>query len=512
MLREQSFEADSVYLDGFSPQRNPDIWDLHTLKAVARCCRRGTRVATWTVARSVRDALAQCGFVVKKTAGIPPKRDNLQGEYNPAWAPKKALRPAQRRKASSCVVIGAGLAGAAVAASLARRGWQVTVLDAGATPACGASGLPAGVLAPHVSPDDSLLSRLSRSGVRATLQQAHALLQAGNDWKPTGVLEHCVDHARQLPAAWQKDWADAARDWTYPATPEQLAHCSLPESASALWHQKAGWIKPSKLVQAWLATPGVEWRGHASVSQLRRQAGAWQVLDAAGQELARAELVVLAAGYASRALAQSVSAVSAAESAGLSAAAPLALQAIRGQVSWAWQDSGAVKTLPPFPVNGHGSLISALPLDAGFEAGHAAGLAWVTGSSFERDNVRAEIRPEDDQHNLHRLQTLLPGIAPRLAAQFESGQVKAWAGVRCATPSRLPALGELSELSELSELGHPDLWLCSGMGSRGLTFAALCAELLAARLHAEPLPVEQRLAHALLPQRAAVTQAHGNYK
>ena len=226
---------------------------------------------------------------------------------------------------------------------------------------------------------------------------------------------------------------------------------------------------------------------------------AWQVLDAAGQELARAELVVLAAGYASRALAQSVNV---AESAGLPAAAPLALQAIRGQVSWAWQDSGAVKTLPPFPVNGHGSVIAALPLDAGFEAGHAAGLAWLTGSSFERDNARAEIRPEDDLHNLHRLQTLLPGIAPRLAAQFESGQVKAWAGVRCATPGRLPALGELSELSEP---GHPDLWLCSGMGSRGLTFAALCAELLAARLHAEPLPVEQRLAHALLPQHATAT-------
>jgi tRNA 5-methylaminomethyl-2-thiouridine biosynthesis bifunctional protein len=35
------------------------------------------------------------------------------------------------------------------------------------------------------------------------------------------------------------------------------------------------------------------------------------------------------------------------------------------------------------------------------------------------------------------------------------------------------------------------------MGSRGLTFAALCAELLAARFHAEPLPVEARLAEAL---------------
>ncbi len=93
MLREQSFEADSVYLDGFSPQRNPDIWDLHTFKAVARCCRRGTRIATWTIARSVRDALAQCGFVVKKVPGIPPKRDNLQGEFSPAWERKKRGPP-----------------------------------------------------------------------------------------------------------------------------------------------------------------------------------------------------------------------------------------------------------------------------------------------------------------------------------------------------------------------------------------------------------------------------------
>ena len=202
MLREQSFEADSVYLDGFSPQRNPDIWDLHTFKAVARCCRRGTRIATWTIARNVRDALAQCGFVVKKVPGIPPKRDNLQGEFNPAWEPKKAQPSPQRCAPSSCVVIGAGLAGAAVAASLARRGWQVLVLDAAGAPAAGASGLPAGLLAPHVSPDDNPLSRLSRHGIRATLQQAEALLQA-NDWGRTGVLEHAVEHPRKRPEAWQ---------------------------------------------------------------------------------------------------------------------------------------------------------------------------------------------------------------------------------------------------------------------------------------------------------------------
>jgi tRNA 5-methylaminomethyl-2-thiouridine biosynthesis bifunctional protein len=486
MLREQLFAADSVYLDGFSPQCNPEIWDLHTLKALARCCRRGTRVASWTIARSVRDALAQCGFVVHKVAGVPPKRDNLQGVFNPAWEPKKSLSSITsiQRPAARCVVIGAGLAGAAVAASLARRGWQVTVLDSAAAPAAGASGLPAGMLSPHVSPDDSLLSRLSRSGIRATLQQADALLQTGSDWLRSGVLELCIDHPRKRPAAWLpgQDLAEAARDWTCPATAEQLAACSLGLDAAALWHVQAGWVKPARLVQAWLATPGVQWRGHSAVSQLIRQGDAWQLLDASGQELACAELLVLAAGYASRALASSARLM----------AGPLALQAIRGQVSWAIYepDSQNVKpALPPFPLNGHGSFLPVLPL-----SDKANAQAWLLGASFERDSALPTIRNGDHQHNLRRLQTLLPALAEQLKPQFESGTVQAWAGVRCATPSRLPALGPLST----SPL--PALWLCSGLGSRGLTFAALCAELLAARLHGEPLPVEQRLADALLPK------------
>ena len=485
MLREPAFEADSVYLDGFSPVLNPDIWDVHTFKAVAKCCRLGTRVATSTVARSARDALAQCGFVMKKVAGTPPKRDNLQGEYRPAWEPKKNRITPARREPARCIVIGAGLAGAAVAASLARRGWQVTVLDAAGTPAAGASGLPVGVLAPHVSPDDSLLSRLSRSGIRAMLQQAEALLNAGSDWNPTGVLEHCLEHPRKLPAAWQagQALANAARDWTRPATPGQLDLSGLPPETPALWHAQAGWIKPASLVRAWLATPGVTWRGHANARQLVRQAGVWQALDATGLELASAELVVLAAGHGSRALAETV---------GL--ANPLALQAIRGQIAWALHEPGSVRAMPAFPVNGHGSLVPAVPLDQG--------MAWVTGSTFERDNTSTELRPEDEQHNLSKLRTLLPSAAQALANQFESRKVKGWAGVRCATPSRLPSLGPLE--------GAPDLWLSSGMGSRGLTFAALCAELLAARLHGEPLPLEPRQADALRPQYARRTQAFGN--
>lgn len=82
-------------------------------------------------------------------------------------------------------------------------------------------------------------------------------------------------------------------------------------------------------------------------------------------------------------------------------------------------------------------------------------------------------------------------IRQRRPAQPAAAQLHAWAGVRCATPTRLPSVGPVANAD--------GLWVCTGMGSRGLTFAALCAELLAAQLHGEPWPVEQRLARALRP-------------
>ena len=50
-----------------------------------------------------------------------------------------------------------------MAHSLAVRGWSVTVLDQAPGVGAGASGLPAGLAAPHVSPDDNVLSRITGS-------------------------------------------------------------------------------------------------------------------------------------------------------------------------------------------------------------------------------------------------------------------------------------------------------------------------------------------------------------
>ena len=459
MVREMAFAADTVYLDGFSPERNPDIWSTHTMKAVARCCRRGTSVATWTVARGVRDALKQAGFVMQKTEGVPPKRHNLQGRYDPHWTPRAAAVQAEPMTASHCIVVGGGIAGAAVANSLARRGWAVQVLDAGAAPAAGASGLPAGLVAPHVSADDNVLSQLSRAGVRATLQCAERLLQPGTDWAASGVLQH---HLGAEPDSSGQDGADPGSAWGGPATAAQIAQAGLPAGSAAHWHAKGAWLQPRRLVQALLAHEGITWRGGYRVAGVRSAATTWQVLDEDGTCLAEAPLVVMATGAAT----------------GTLAGVPLPLQPVRGQVSWAPAGPGG-DGLPAFPVNGNGSFIPAVPT--------ADGPIWVAGASFDRHQAEPVIRPEDHALNLVRLASLLPATAVALGPVFDSGGVQAWAGVRCASPDRLPVVGEVQK----------GLWVSTAMGSRGLTFAVLCGELLAAQVQGEPWPLPRRLGAAV---------------
>ncbi|CAM3665380.1 FAD-dependent 5-carboxymethylaminomethyl-2-thiouridine(34) oxidoreductase MnmC [Paracidovorax anthurii] len=484
MLRQQQPVADSVYLDGFSPQVNPDLWDPHTLKAVARCCRRGTRLATWCVAGAVRGALAQCGFHVQKVPGLPPKRSNLQAVFDPAWEPRPSrpdLPDVQVQGApSQALVIGGGLSGAAVAASLARRGWQVRVLDEAMEPAAGASGLPAGVFAPHVSPDDSLLSRLSRCGVRATLQ-AVAPLTEGEDWSACGVLEHEVDGKSRLPAAWAHG-AGAGAEWSRPADAAALAAAGLPPGTVAYWHVRGGWIRPARLVNALLDHPAIAWQGGSAVARLERVPSPgggtrWQALDGNGALLAEAPHVVIAAGYGSRPW--------------LPARYPI--HPLRGQVSWGPRAQGPVAAWPPFPVNGHGNLVP--------QAGPPDGAIWVMGSTFERGQTGLPPAPEEQAGahaaNAVKLERLLPALAQGLAPAIAGPGAAPghWAAVRCTAPDRLPFVGPVDAA------GQPGLWVCAAMGARGLTLSQLCGELLAARMAGEPLPVDVRLARALSTER-----------
>jgi tRNA 5-methylaminomethyl-2-thiouridine biosynthesis bifunctional protein len=103
--------------------------------------------------------------------------------------------------------------------------------------------------------------------------------------------------------------------------------------------------------------------------------------------------------------------------------------------------------------------------------------------------------------NFERLQILSPVLANHLKPQFEGQHVRDWINTRCVTVDRLPVVGALGDAQETG------LWVCAGMGSRGLSFSVLCAELLAAQWSGEPLPIEFNLAQSFNARRATKQEA-----
>lgn len=233
------------------------------------------------------------------------------------------------------------------------------------------------------------------------------------------------------------------------------------------WHAGAGWIIPASLVKACLSHTNITWVGHCDVKRLVRNGDLWTLLGQDDHVLRQADMVVVAASNQSADLLKA-----------LPDAPKLNFQAVRGQVTYGNLDRSASNPAAPYPINGSGSYVE-------------TDTEWLVGATYDRDNLSLNASIRDQVDNFERLENLVPYIATQLKPTFERGLVKNWVGIRCATTDRLPVVGEVMQ----------GLWVCTAMASRGLTFAPLCAELLAAQCEDEELPLNPRLVKALSIQR-----------
>jgi tRNA 5-methylaminomethyl-2-thiouridine biosynthesis bifunctional protein len=332
------------------------------------------------------------------------------------------------------IVIGAGLAGAACAYALAQRGARVQVLSMGE----GASELPVGLMAAHLSAQDLPASQLSRAGVELTLTHCAKLLRQGLDWQSVRVRQRLRD-----TEAKNDRLRDAARQW-----PDWFAL-----EGDDIVHLRAAWIKPQRLVQAWLAHPAIRTQS-ARVGSIQF-AGRWQALEPSGQLIAQAPCVILAAGVQTASLASSAGHL-------------LQLGQVDGAVAMgAWRDDAGSQAF-----NGHGHFVGGIPSDVPPNEAHAQ--FWLSGSTYEHEQpiewTPEQVASASLEANRQRLRGLLPPeLAQGVDAQFAERAVHSWRGTRCTSPSRLPLARQLA----------PGLYVCTAMGSRGLSYAALCGETLA---------------------------------
>ncbi len=73
---------DCFYLDGFAPQKNPDMWSLEVMRKLRALSKPGTKFSTFTAAGFVKRNLQEAGFTVLKTKGYGKKREMLVGSIN----------------------------------------------------------------------------------------------------------------------------------------------------------------------------------------------------------------------------------------------------------------------------------------------------------------------------------------------------------------------------------------------------------------------------------------------
>ncbi|QQE87590.1 bifunctional tRNA (5-methylaminomethyl-2-thiouridine)(34)-methyltransferase MnmD/FAD-dependent 5-carboxymethylaminomethyl-2-thiouridine(34) oxidoreductase MnmC [Azotobacter chroococcum] len=489
-LPELDARIDAWFLDGFAPAKNPEMWTPALFAELARLSAPGASLATFTSAGFVRRGLNAAGFAMQRIKGFGQKREMLAGRFEgtPQEAAKpwfaRPPRPAGPREA---LVIGAGLAGCAAAASLARRGWQVTLLERRAAVAEETSGNPQGVLYLKLSAHGTALSRLILAGfgfTRRLLQR----LEPGRDWSPCGVLQLASDAreaARQaeLAAAFPADLLHGLGR----AEAEERAGVAL--DSGGLFYPEAGWVHPPALCAHLAAHPNIRLLPYREVLDLHREDGQW--CARAGETLlARAPVAVLCGG---------------AEIARFPEAAGLPLKRIRGQIS-------------RLPATAASRDLQTVLCAEGYVAPPRDG-EHTLGASFRFDSTELELTAEEHAENLQLLREISTDLAERLQAdRLDPAALDGRAGFRCTSPDYLPIAGPLADAAAFAEayavLGkdarqvpqHPCPWLdglyvSSGHGSRGLLSAPLAGELLAAWLDDEPLPVPRAVAEACHPNR-----------
>jgi len=431
IARELRLAADAIYLDGFSPAKNPEMWSPQAMRALSRLCAPGATAATWSVAAPVRAALEATGFAVEKAPGFGSKKEMLR-----ASLVRKAPENDSPRSRSAFVV-GAGLAGAAVCERLCARGWEVTLAERHDAPAQEASGNHAGAFHPVVTPDDSVFARLTRAAFLHALAACRRL--AGLHWDPCGALQLARDEKEERSQrAAIAALAPPPEYAQWVSRHEASAHAGVPVGAAGLWFPAAGWIRPRSLVDALLERCGPRLTRAFSREVLQLSPERITILATAGDSLHKV---------------------------------PHArLRRVRGQVSH----------VPAAAIEAPRVVV----LRGGFALPAIEGLC-VVGASFDLGDEDERVRASSHAGNLERLRGILPASDP--GSSLLEGRV----GFRWAAPDRLPLVGALGG----------NVYGVLALGSRGLLWTMLAAELLASQLEGEPWPVEAKLAGALDPMR-----------
>ncbi|NLD01022.1 MAG: bifunctional tRNA (5-methylaminomethyl-2-thiouridine)(34)-methyltransferase MnmD/FAD-dependent 5-carboxymethylaminomethyl-2-thiouridine(34) oxidoreductase MnmC [Gammaproteobacteria bacterium] len=506
MLQQVDGEIDAWFLDGFAPSKNPEMWNEQVFAQLARPAKSDTTLATFTSAGFVRRGLIAAGFAMQRVPGFGHKREMLAGHFqstetsstqsNPWFArPKPHALAAEQRHA---IVIGAGLAGCASAASLAARGWRVTMIEQHSKIAQEASGHAQGILYLKLSAHHTALSRFILSGFGYTRRLLESLSAQATtaasvkNWDMCGILQLAFNEKEH------KRFATLAEHF-----PKELLQAVSAEQASAiagvkleysgLFYPEAGWVNPPALCHILSQHPLISLKTTEQALTLSQDAQQeWQV-HSANNLIAAAPVVVLC---------------NAANVAQFTQSAHLPLNPVRGQTT----------QLPATPAS---EKINSVVCADGYISPARQGTHTIGASfNFAADSQAASLA--EHYSNLDLLHEISPSLKEHCATDaLDVSTLQGHAAFRCTSIDYLPLVGPVAQHDAFMQtyadlrkdarlpLQHPCPWqqglyVNTAHGSRGLISAPLAAELLSAWICHEPFPLPLDIVQHSHPNRFAL--------
>ena len=445
-VAKADFAADAWFLDGFTPAKNPQLWNQDLLMAIGCLTRAGGSFATFTVASAVRQRLAEAGFAIEKRPGFGRKRDMLVGRKSTG-----ALTPQPVFHNRKIGIIGGGIAGASVAAGLVARGMTPHIIDARDRLAGGASGNRLALQSPRLSVDHNVASRMSADCLSFAAGCSDAALAVvadrviSLDWPDREAV-------RQAKFRTQF-WPDDLMQFVDAKAASSEAGIDLP--LGGVVHQWGRVIDPMRLTNH--LAKGAEKHFGFHVVGINHVDAKYHLLADDGRRLICDQLVV-AAGADLAALHQML------------AIQGIAIDVTSGQVSQVPETAALAGLRAGISFGGY-----LTPAQDGFHE---------LGATFEREG-NIEILASAHLHN----QQLLPhGLGDGLPDPASYG---ARVSRRASTADRNPVCGKIND----------DLFILGALGARGLTLAPLLGDMLAAEILGMPVTLARDIWRGLDPYR-----------
>lgn len=447
-------KVDAWFLDGFAPKKNESLWSDTVFSAIARLSHKDSTLATFSAAGQVKRGLLAINATPLKTKGFGRKREMLTARFETFLE-----KPAQRTP--HVAVIGAGVAGLCSAYALARHGCTVTLIDkVGAL--AGASGNFRALLSPKLSdikgvkdhlPTAAFLYAQAHYETLTPRTTPHPISPAVHSavFEKTGVIDFL------LPSNKPKEKHLALID-SYPDT-LICHHAPLGTAELCAYLPDGGQVNPAALAEVVLAHPAIT---------LVKDDPAGETPLTYCQTHYQADSVLICAGYESRQLHPAI----------------FDCRKIRGQAS---------------------ILTNKTAVQAFKDAAHASikydGYACVSedtllfGASFVRNSTDTSVRADEHRFNLDKLTHALPHAFAKLG-NIDEHSLEGRAGIRAQTPDYHPITGKIEQ----------QLYLNTAMGSKGYSFAPLCAEIIAALITHAPMPTTQAVLEKISPDRPRLKQ------